>query len=72
MPCKGPSLYLIESSRTSSNPGGVVWDPFCRCAMTLDAAHHSAGTGPILALTGVTKIPLQARLGLVEGTGLHD
>ena len=67
-----PLALLERIIKASSNPGDVVFDPFCGCATTLEAAHHLKRKWvgidiAIHAVKRVAKIRLQDRLGLVEG-----
>ena len=66
-------LALLERVITaSSNASDVVFDPFCGCATTIEAA-QSLGRRwigcdiAIHAIKRVAKVRLQDRLGLVEG-----
>ena len=69
-----PITLLERIIKASSNEGDVVFDPFCGCATTLEAA-HSLGRRwigidiAIHAIKRVARVRLQERLGLVEG---HD
>ena len=68
-----PLSLLNRIIETSSNPGDVVFDPFCGCATTLEAAHNLGRRWigidiAIHAIKRVAKIRLEDRLGLVEGT----
>ena len=66
-------LALLERIITaSSNPDDVVFDPFCGCATTLEAAHQLGRRWigidiAIHAVKRVAKVRLQDRLGLIEG-----
>ncbi len=66
-------LELLERIiKASSNPGDVVFDPFCGCATTIEAAEKLGRKWigvdiAIHAIKRVAKIRLQDRLGLVEG-----
>ena len=67
-----PLALLERIIKASSNPDDVVFDPFCGCATTLEAAHHLKRKWvgidiAIHAVKRVAKIRLQDRLGLVEG-----
>ena len=67
-----PLALLDRIIRASSNEGDVVFDPFCGCATTLEAAHrlgrHWIGVDiAIHAIKRVAKVRLQERIGLVEG-----
>ncbi len=67
-----PLALLDRIIKASSDEGDVVFDPFCGCATTLEAAHnlnrHWIGIDiAIHAIKRVAKIRLQDRLGLVEG-----
>ena len=67
-------LALLERVITaSSNPGDLVFDPFCGCATTIEAAHRLGRRWigidiAIHAIKRVAKVRLQKRLRLVEGT----
>ena len=67
-----PVGLLNRIISVSSNIGDVVFDPFCGCATTLEAAHNLSRKWigidiAIHAIKRVAKIRLQDRLGLVEG-----
>ena len=67
-----PLALLNRIIKASSNKGDVVFDPFCGCATTLEAAHHLERRWigcdiAIHAVKRVAKVRLQDRLGLVEG-----
>ncbi len=67
-----PLALLDRIIQASSNPDDVVFDPFCGCATTLEAAHQLGrrwiGTDiAIHAIKRVAKVRLQDRLGLIEG-----
>ena len=67
-----PLALLDRIIQTSSNKGDVVFDPFCGCATTLEAAHRRGRRWigidiAVHASKRVAKIRLQDRLGLVEG-----
>ena len=67
-----PLALLNRIIKASSNEGDVVFDPFCGCATTLEAA-HSLGRKwigvdiAIHAIKRVAQVRLKDRLGLVEG-----
>ena len=67
-------LKLIERIiKVSTNKGDTVLDPFCGCASTLEAAHNLQRKWigidiAIHAIKRVSRIRLQDRCGLVEGT----
>ena len=67
-----PLLLLERIIRASSEPGDTVFDPFCGCATTLEAA-YSLGRQwigidiAIHAVKRVARVRLQERLGLIEG-----
>ena len=68
-----PVALLERVIEASSNPGDVVFDPFCGCATTLEAAHNLGRQWigidiAIHAVKRVARVRLQQRLGLVEGT----
>ena len=66
-----PLALLNRIIKASSNEGDVVFDPFCGCATTLEAA-HSLGRRwigidiAIHAIKRVARMRLRDRLGLVE------
>ena len=67
-----PVALLERIISASSNPGDVVFDPFCGCATTIEAAHKldRQWTGidiAIHAIKRVARVRLEERLGLVEG-----
>ena len=67
-----PLALLERIIKASSNPGDVVFDPFCGCATTLEAAHRLERRWigcdiAIHAVKRVAKVRLQERIGLVEG-----
>jgi len=67
-----PLALLERIIKASSNPGDVVFDPFCGCATTIEAAHRLGrewiGTDiAIHAIKRVAKVRLQERMHLVEG-----
>ncbi len=68
-----PLALLERIIKASSNPGDVVFDPFCGCATTIEAAHKLGRRWigidiAIHAIKRVAKVRLQERLRLVEGT----
>ena len=68
-----PIALLERIIKASSNPCDVVFDPFCGCATTLEAAERLdrrwIGVDiAIHAVKRVAKVRLQERLRLVEGT----
>ena len=68
-----PTALLDRIISTGSNPKGVVFDPFCGCATTLESAHKLDRQWigidiAIHAIKRVAKARLQERLRLVEGT----
>ena len=68
-----PLALLERIIKASSNEGDVVFDPFCGCATTLEAAHHLKRRWigidiAIHAIKRVAKVRLEDRLGLREGT----
>ena len=71
-----PLALLERIIAVSSNDGGVVLDPFCGCATTLEAA-HSLGRRwigidiAIHAIKRVVRKRLRERLRLVEGTDFN-
>ena len=57
--------------KARSNEGDVVFDPFCGCATTLEAAHHLGRRWigidiAIHAIKRVAAVRLRDKLGLVE------
>lgn len=66
-------VALLERIITASCPtDGVVLDPFCGCATTLEAAHNLGRRWigidiAIHAVKRIAKLRLEERLGLVEG-----
>ena len=67
-----PLALLERIIKASSNPNDVVFDPFCGCATTLEAAHKLGRQWigvdiAIHAVKRVAAIRLRDRLGLVEG-----
>ena len=67
-----PLDLLDRIIKASSNEGDVVFDPFCGCATTLEAAHHLKRRWigidiAIHAIKRVAKVRLEDRLGLQEG-----
>ena len=67
-----PLALLKRIIKASSNEGDVVFDPFCGCATTLEAAHELKRQWigvdvAIHAIKRVARVRLQERLGLVEG-----
>ena len=68
-----PVTLLERVITASSNEGGVVFDPFCGCATTIEAAQrlNRKWIGidiAIHAIKRVASVRLKDRLGLVEGT----
>ena len=68
-----PVELLDRIISASSNPGDTVFDPFCGCATTLEAAHELDRQWigidiAIHAIKRVAKERLQERMRLVEGT----
>ena len=67
-----PVELLERIIKASSNPGDVVFDPFCGCATTIEAAHKLGRRWigidiAIHAIKRVASVRLQDRLGLKEG-----
>lgn len=67
-----PLKLLRRIIRASSNEGDVVFDPFCGCATTIEAAHtlnrHWIGVDvSIHAIKRVSSVRLLQRLGIAEG-----
>ena len=70
-PTQKPLKLLDRIIKASSNEGDVVFDPFCGCATTLEAAHKLGRQWigidiAIHAIKRVAKVRLRERLGLVE------
>ena len=66
-----PLVLLERIIKTSSNEGDLIFDPFCGCATTIEAAHKLNRNWigidiAIHAVKRVSKARLQDRLGLVE------
>ena len=69
---RNPSKLLERIIQASTNLGDTVFDPFCGCATTIEAAHklRRSWVGvdiAIHAIKRVARVRLQERLGLVEG-----
>ena len=67
-----PLKLLDRIIRASSDEGDVVFDPFCGCATTLEAAHNLSRKWigidiAIHAIKRVARVRLVDRCGLVEG-----
>ena len=67
-----PLALMNRIIQAGSNEGDVVFDPFCGCATTLEAAHRIKRQWigvdvAIHAIKRVARVRLQDRLGLVEG-----
>ena len=71
-PTQKPVALLERIIRASSNPGAIVFDPFCGCATTIEAASklNRGWIGidiTIHAIRRVARLRLHERLHLVEG-----
>jgi DNA modification methylase len=70
-PTQKPVPLLERIVRASSEPGGVVFDPFCGCGTTIYAAHQAGRRwiGCDIAILSVRMVRdvLRKRYGLVEG-----
>ena len=71
-----PVALLERIINASSNPGDVVFDPFCGCATTVEAAHKLGRKWigidiAIHAVKRVAKVRLEDRLGLKEGVDFN-
>ncbi|MDQ3080905.1 MAG: site-specific DNA-methyltransferase [Gemmatimonadota bacterium] len=70
-PTQKPMALLDRIVRSSSNPGQVVFDPFCGCGTTVYAAHEAGRSwiGCDVAILAVKLIErqLDQRYGLVKG-----
>ena len=67
-----PLTLLERIIKASSNKGDVIFDPFCGCATTLEAAHRLERRWigidiAIHAIKRVAALRLRDKLGLVEG-----
>ena len=67
-----PLALLERIIKASSNAGDVIFDPFCGCATTIEAAHKLGRKWigvdiAIHAIKRVSNARLRDRLGLVEG-----
>ena len=67
-----PVALLERVIKASTNPGDVVFDPFCGCATTMEAAHVLGRKWigidiAIHAIKRVAQVRLRDRLGLTEG-----
>ena len=67
-----PLKLLDRIIKASSYEGGIVFDPFCGCATTLESAHRLGRRWigidvAIHAIKRVTALRLRDKLGLVEG-----
>ncbi|MCY4145880.1 MAG: DNA methyltransferase [Chloroflexi bacterium] len=72
-PTQKPLALLERIIRASSNPGDVVFDPFCGCATTIEAAERLGRQWvgidiTIHAIKRVARARLQDRLHLAQGT----
>lgn len=70
-PTQKPLALMKRIIEASTNRGDVVFDPFCGCATTLEAAHVLGRKWvgidiAIHAIKRVAKVRLEARLGLRE------
>lgn len=71
-PTQKPLALLEPIIKASSNEGDIIFDPFCGCGTTLEAAHrlNRQWIGidiAIHAVKRVSAIRLQERCGLIEG-----
>lgn len=71
-PTQKPTALLERIIKMSSNKGQVVFDPFCGCATTIEAAHKLGRQWigidiAIHAIKRVAKVRLEDRIGLQEG-----
>lgn len=65
-----PLALLERIIKASSNPGDIVFDPFCGCATTLEAAHKLGRQwiGVDIAIHAVKRVAaIRHRLGLEQG-----
>ena len=68
-----PVALLERIIKASTNEGDMVFDPFCGCATTIEAAHRLGRQWigidiAIHAIKRVAKVRLEERLRLAEGT----
>ena len=73
-PTQKPLELLERIIKASSNEGDLVFDPFCGCATTIEAAHRLGRRWigidvAIHAIKRVAKVRLEQRLGLSEKQG---
>ena len=73
-PTQKPWKLVERVIKASSNEGDVVFDPFCGCATTIEAAHRLGRRWigidvAIHAIKRVAKVRLEQRLGLSEKHG---
>ena len=70
-PTQKPLALLERILAVSSNPGDVVFDPFCGCGTTICAAHLSKrrwiGCDIAILSVGIVRDVLMKRYGLKEG-----
>jgi DNA modification methylase len=71
-PTQKPLALMRRIIEASTNPGDTVFDPFCGCATTIEAAHALGRKWigidiAIHAIKRVAKVRLEDRLGLKEG-----
>lgn len=71
-PTQKPLALMKRIIEASTSPGQVVFDPFCGCATTIEAAHALGRKWigidiAIHAIKRVAKVRLEDRLGLREG-----
>ena len=74
-PTQKPLALLERIIKASSNPGDIVFDPFCGCGTTLDAAHGLNRHWVGIDLTVLALEPMERRLrerhGLVPRVDYH-
>ena len=73
-PTQKPLKLVERIIKASSNEGDLVFDPFCGCATTIEAAHRLGRRWigidvAIHAIKRVAKVRLEQRLGLSEKQG---
>ena len=73
-PTQKPWKLVERIIKASSNEGDLVFDPFCGCATTIEAAHRLGRRWigidvAIHAIKRVAKVRLEQRLGLSEKQG---
>ena len=74
-PTQKPLALLERIIKASSNPGDIIFDPFCGCGTALDAAHGLGRRWVGIDLTVLALEPMERRLrerhGLVPRVDYH-